>query len=74
MRSSARPRNEVVMTIETIPFDVATYLDTPERQAVFLRDALETGDAEYIDHALGVIIRARAMAEGQESHETVRRP
>lgn len=61
-------------TIETIPFDAATYLDTPEKQAVFLRDALETGDAGYIDHALGVIIRARAVAERQESHETVRRP
>lgn len=54
-----------VATIETIPFDAATYLDTPERQAVFLRDALETGDAGYIDHALGVIISARAMAKAE---------
>ncbi|MBS7702703.1 addiction module antidote protein [Chelatococcus asaccharovorans] len=51
------------MTIETTPFDAAKYLGDPESQAVFLRDALETGDAGYIAHALGVIVRARGMSQ-----------
>ncbi len=51
------------MTIETIPFDAARHLATPEAQAIFLRDALETGDAGYVAHALGVIVRARGMSQ-----------
>ena len=51
------------MTIETTLFDAAKYLENPESQAVFLRDALETGDAGYIAHALGVIVRARGMSQ-----------
>ncbi len=47
------------MTIETTPFDAAKYLTTPEAQAVFIRDALATGDAGYIAQALAVIARAR---------------
>lgn len=43
------------MTIETTPFDAAKYLTTPEAQAVFIRDALATGDAGYIAQALAVI-------------------
>ena len=50
------------MTIETIPFDAAKYLGDPEAEAVFLQDALETGDAGYIAHALGVIVRARGLS------------
>ncbi|MFA5539673.1 MAG: addiction module antidote protein [Gemmobacter sp.] len=51
------------MTIETTPFDAARYLGDPETQAIFLKDALETGDAGYIAHALGVIVRARGMTQ-----------
>ena len=46
------------MATETTPFDAAKYLTTPEAQADFLRDALETGDAGYIAHALSAIARA----------------
>ena len=35
----------------------------PEEQAALLTDALETGDAGTIAHALGSIARARGMAE-----------
>lgn len=49
------------MPLETFPFDTAEYLRTPEAQAELLADALETGDAGYITHALGVIARARGM-------------
>lgn len=51
------------MTIETTAFDAAKYLGDPEAQAVFLRDALETGDAGYIAHALGVLARAQGMTK-----------
>jgi probable addiction module antidote protein len=49
------------MTMKTIPFDAAEYLDDPESQAELLADAFESGDATYIAHALGVVARARGM-------------
>ncbi len=49
------------MPIETIPFDAAEYLDTPESQAELLSDAFDSGDPHYITHALGVVARARGM-------------
>jgi probable addiction module antidote protein len=49
------------MPIETIPFDAAEYLDTPESQAELLTDAFDSGDPRYITHALGVVARARGM-------------
>ncbi|SDG16489.1 probable addiction module antidote protein [Celeribacter baekdonensis] len=51
------------MTIETTTFDAAKHLGDPEAQAIFLRDALETGDTGYIAHALGVIVRAKGMTQ-----------
>jgi probable addiction module antidote protein len=51
------------MTIETIPFDAARYLDDPESQAELIADALESGDATYIAVAIGVVARARGMSE-----------
>lgn len=51
------------MTIDTIPFDAARYLGDPAAQADYLRDAFETGDAGYVAHALGVIVRARGMSQ-----------
>ena len=49
------------MATKTMPFDAARYLASPEAQAELLSDALETGDAGYIAHALGLIARARGM-------------
>ncbi len=51
------------MALETFPFDPAEYLDTPESQAELLADAMETGKAHVIAHALGTIARARGMTE-----------
>jgi probable addiction module antidote protein len=50
------------MPLKTTPFDAAEYLDTPEAQAIFLSEAMETGDAAFIAHALGIVARARGMA------------
>ena len=44
-------------------FDAAEYLDTVERQAAYVTAALETGDAAFVRDALGVVGRARGMAE-----------
>jgi len=49
--------------IETTRFDAADYLDTSERQAAYITAALETGDADFVRDALGVVARARGMAE-----------
>lgn len=51
------------MPIETYPFDAAQYLGSAEAQAELLRDALETGDAGYIAHAIGVVARAQGMSK-----------
>lgn len=45
------------------PFDAAPYIDTPEAEAMLLSDAFGSGDAAYIAHALGVIARARGIAQ-----------
>lgn len=42
-------------------YDPAEALDTPEAIAVFMSDALETGDPAYIAKAFGVVARARGM-------------
>lgn len=51
------------MAIETFPFDPAEYLGDPEAQAELIADALATGDAGYVAHALGVVARARGMTQ-----------
>jgi probable addiction module antidote protein len=51
------------VTLKTEPYDPAEYLTTPEAQAYLLNDALATGHAGYIADALGIIARARGMAE-----------
>lgn len=42
-------------------FDAADYLKTPEAIAAYLTEALETGDAAFICHALDTIARAKGM-------------
>jgi probable addiction module antidote protein len=44
-------------------FDPAEYLTSDEAIAVFMADAFETSDAGYIAHALGVVARAKGMAQ-----------
>jgi probable addiction module antidote protein len=49
------------MAVETKLFDPAEYMESDEAQAELLADAFETGDAQYIAHAFGVVARARGM-------------
>lgn len=44
-------------------YDPAAALVNDEEIAVFMADALETGDASYIAHALGIVARAKGMAQ-----------
>ena len=49
--------------IKTTRFDVADYLDSDERQTAYIAAALETGDADFVRDALGLVARARGMGE-----------
>jgi probable addiction module antidote protein len=48
---------------KTTRFDAAYYLDTEERQVAYIAAALESGDADFVRDALGLVARARGMAE-----------
>jgi probable addiction module antidote protein len=47
--------------IRTARFDAAEYLDSEERQVAYIAAALETGDADFVRDALGIVARARGM-------------
>lgn len=49
------------MGIETIPFDIADQLHDDEALAIYLDEALQTGDPAYFAHALGKVPKARGM-------------
>jgi probable addiction module antidote protein len=49
--------------VKTTRFDVAEYLDSPERQAEYISAALETGDATFVRDAVGIVARARGMSD-----------
>ena len=51
------------MAIKLSPFDAADYLTTAEACAEFLTESLKSDDVAYIANALGVVARARGMAE-----------
>ena len=48
---------------KTTRFDAADYLDTKERQVAYIAAALESGDADFVRDALGLVARARGMGE-----------
>ncbi len=49
------------MKLKTTRFDAAKYITTPESVAAVLQDALETGDASYVAHVLGILARSKGM-------------
>jgi len=44
-------------------YDPAEDLETDEAIAVFMAEAFKTNDVAYISHALGVVARAKGMAQ-----------
>jgi probable addiction module antidote protein len=49
------------MTLETIPWNSAEFLETPEAITAYIEAAFEDGDPAVITHALGVVARANSM-------------
>lgn len=49
--------------IITSAYDTASFLSSKEAQAELLTEALESGDAAYVAHVLGVIARAQGMSK-----------
>lgn len=48
---------------ELTTFDPAEMLTSDDAIAVFVADAFETEDAGYIAHALGIVAKAKGMAQ-----------
>ena len=46
---------------KTVRFDAVDYLDSKERQVAYIAAALESGEADFVRDALGVVARARGM-------------
>jgi probable addiction module antidote protein len=51
------------MTTKFAEFDPAEYMRDERTQTFLLADAAESGDPQYIAHALGAIARARGMTK-----------
>lgn len=51
------------MTEKLTPYDPAAALVNDEEIAVFMANALETGDSAFIAKALGIVARAKGMAQ-----------
>lgn len=51
------------MTEQLYDYDPAEALKNEESIAIFMADAFETGDSAYIAKALGVVARAKGMAD-----------
>lgn len=49
------------MVEQFTPYDPAQSLDSPQAIAVFITDAFDSGDANYIASCLGVVARAKGM-------------
>jgi probable addiction module antidote protein len=51
------------MKPKTTKWDAAEYLDSEEAIAIFMGEAFKTNDPAYIAHAVGVVARAKGMAQ-----------
>lgn len=51
-----------MMALETVPFDPAEFLDSPQAQAEYLSLSMAEDDPAEIAAALGVVARARGMS------------
>ncbi len=54
-------RAKVAVIEQISDYDPANALDGPEAMAMFIADALHTGDAAYVASAMGVVARAKGM-------------
>ncbi len=49
------------MTLKTLPFDAADYLDSDEKIEAYLEAAFEENDPAFFQKALGAVARAQGM-------------
>jgi len=49
--------------VNPTPYDPSEFLATGADQAELLDDALRSGNAAYVAHALGIVAKARGMSE-----------
>jgi probable addiction module antidote protein len=49
--------------LKTTKFDAADFLNTEKKQAAYITAALETGDADFVRDALGIVAKARGMGQ-----------
>jgi probable addiction module antidote protein len=53
---------EIVM-LKTTRFDTADFLDTEKKQAAYITAVLETGDADFVRDAHGIVVNARGKGQ-----------
>jgi probable addiction module antidote protein len=53
----------MIMTRETFPFEPELYFETRDAQQRLVADAAASGDTAWLTHAIGIVARARGMAE-----------
>ena len=51
------------MTEKLTSYDPVADLSSDEAIAIFMAEAFQTNDAEYVAHALGIVARAKGMAQ-----------
>ena len=51
------------MTEKLTTYDPAADLSSDEAIAIFMAEAFQTSDAGYVAHALGIVARAKGMAQ-----------
>lgn len=49
--------------LATRPYDSAAYLTDDESIAAYLEEVIESGDPTLVSHALGIVARAKGMAQ-----------
>jgi probable addiction module antidote protein/putative addiction module killer protein len=60
-QAGTKDRGASIMATTT-RFDAADYLNSEKRQVAYISAALESGDADFIRDALGIVARARGMS------------
>jgi probable addiction module antidote protein len=60
-KRSSRSGRQIVP--ETAPYDSAEFLNSPEAVRFYMEEARDSGDAQLITHAAGVVARAQSMSE-----------
>jgi probable addiction module antidote protein len=58
--------------LKTTRFDAANFLNTEKKQAAYITAALETGDADFVRDALGIVAKARGMTHVAKTAELSR--